>query len=118
MTSPKTFTIKKSEKPPIPFNLDIEQEDGTTKTVTFRLKPKVPGSLILDLVASGSLGAEWQAAALRKFFSEALTADDREDFFATIDDADHPIDLKDLTSMSQWFVEQYGENPTPPAAQS
>lgn len=117
MTQPKTFTVKRSSKQSIPFNIELEQEDGPSKTVTFHLKPKVPGTLVLDLVASGSLEPAWQAAALRQFLTEALVEDERDDFFKTLETSTPPIDLTDLTSMTSWFVEQYGENPTQSATQ-
>lgn len=111
-TGVKTFRISRSKKQPIPFHVELELEDGTFDTVVFHAKPKVAGSLILDLVASASLGPEWQAAAIRKFFTEAVVPDEVDKFFETLDHSDPPIDMLDMSSISNYLVEQYGERPT------
>ena len=111
-TTVKTFRIARSTKKPIPFDVELEQEDGTIDTKTFHAKPKVAGTAILDLVASGSLGPEWQAAAIRKFFTEAVVKEELEDFFETLDHSDPPIDMLDMGSITNYLVEQYGERPT------
>lgn len=109
---PKTFRIARSKKEPIPFDVELEQEDGEYETRTFHAKPKIAGSVILDLVASGSLGAEWQAAAIRKFFTESVVPEELDKFFDTLDHSDPPIDMLDMSSITNYLVEQYGERPT------
>ena len=119
MTESKTFRVSRSTQSPHPFFLELEQEGGEFKKVgPFHAKPKVPGTLILDLVASGSLGAEWQAAALRKFFDQAIVDGDKDEFFKVLDESEPEVDFEQLSEISKWLVELYGENPTGPASQS
>jgi hypothetical protein len=108
----KSFKIKRSDEPPVEFNIELEQTDGTSVTETFHARPRIPGSLMLDLVASGNLESSYQAAALRQFFERAIVADDRERFIKTLDTAEPAIELPELSNIANWMIEQYGDRPT------
>jgi hypothetical protein len=114
----KTFKVKKSDREPIEFNIEFERDDDETVTEKFRAVPVIPGSTVLDLVASGSLESAYQAAALRGFYSRALVDEDRERFFKTLDESDPAIDLTQLSEIANWLVAEYGERPTSSAEPS
>lgn len=115
----KSFRIKNSDKQPIEFNLDFELPDSDeVKTETFRVRPRVPGSVLLDVVAAGTLDSSYQAAAIRKFFHVALLDEDRERFFKTIEESDPPVEMTDLSDIINYLMGEYGQKSPTGAGQS
>lgn len=117
MSDPKVFRIPRSERVPIEFHLVYERtvpgEDGaepTTEEVVekFHARPVIPGTMLLDVAA----GDEGQAKAIRDFLYKAIVKEDRERWIKALNDEDNVVDPAVLALITDWLMEQYGENPT------
>lgn len=116
------ITVKRSTKQPIPFDINIEEEkrdeagEGIGEyeivTHTFHARAKVAGSILLDVTASATVGADYQAAAIRRFLNSVILPKERVGFWKLLDESDPPIEMDDLGKIVGSLMEEYGDRPT------
>jgi hypothetical protein len=125
----KTFRISRDERPPIDFEIVLEDqvltpavgEPGSDEfrpetrgevTEKFRAIAAVPGALMLDVAASGAAGAEFQASALRRFLSRVIVPEDRVRLNQVLDESTPVIDLPTLNAITEYLMGEYAARPT------
>lgn len=91
----------------------------------FKAKPSIPVGFLMEFSeAFGKINdkpeneeQEIQSgvqaiAAVRQLFHNALIAEDRDRFFALLNDPDEEVDIEVLMDISEWLGEQYTARPT------
>jgi hypothetical protein len=114
-TPSKSFSVRQPKRKNILFELVLEQADGQELREEFHARATVPGELLLDMAASGAAGPEYQAASLRRFFSQELIPEDRERWQQALAESNPPITMEHMMEIVDWLMEVYSNRPTPSA---
>jgi len=102
--------LKVSDFEPVTFVL-CEQE--------FACHPAVQGAVLLRFIADADSKDGGRAAeAMRWFFTQVMSEEEVERFYALIDGDEYVIDMQQLAEITSWLVEVYSSRPTEPSKPS
>lgn len=92
--------------------LDINDQE-------FKCKSRIPGIVLMSWVSKIDMDDPAAAAgAVEEMLKAAIEDHEWDRFYEYISDPVNDVDLKTLSRMTGWLVEQYTGNPTPPSSDS
>lgn len=97
---------------PIPFRLRYDDADGE-QTTEFTARGRAPYAWVMDFWAAERLNVPGQASALLTFLRRCVIDDDRDRFFALIEDPDVSVTKDTLQQLATFLLLRYeGVGPT------
>lgn len=96
---------KDGEKTVEPPTFDLNGQEFTGR-------PRLPGAVVLNFIASADDEGGAVAKQLLGFFDAALVPESLDRFKAVINDPDEVVELETLSEIVGWLIEQYTSRPT------
>ena len=116
---PKAFELEFEVLEPEP-KLDPEHPDAPlperkTSTVVeaFNARAVCPGIMLLDVAAAMAGDGGDQSKGIRDFLTEVVVAEERARWRAILNDETNVVSSDDLADITNWLLEQYGDQERP-----
>lgn len=127
----KRFKIKGTKKLPKQFELEFEvlgpepvvdpehpdkplpERTTESKVEAFNARAECPGIMLLDVAAAMAGNGGEQSKGIRDFLTDVIVAGERQRWRAILDSETNVIDSDNLADITNWLLEQYGEEDRP-----